>query len=315
MNRENKNQYIYNKYILKLSSAAGKIGEMIMQNVFDSGFIIDKDRPEDSILFCGYEKKSYLQRPPGWEKLQVQIQKKREEIMARGGYTLKREEVKSVDWVEKWKKYFSKIEVGNNWIIIPSWQAEEQDLVQSKKKYKKRIPLIVKSGVAFGSGHHPSTQLVLTNLAKIKERFPRLESFLDVGCGTGILSLAAGKLGFNRITAVDIDELSIANTRDNMRLNGLTEQIELIKGDIKDMYLPKFDLAAANCLPQIIEVIFPSLISFLKEDSFLILSGFMDRHKQDIIDKVESCPGNFHIHEINSRDSWLAVTIRGKAGD
>ena len=314
MNLETKIQY---KYILKLSSAAGKTGEMIMQNVFNSGFIIEKDRVEGSILFYGYEQETGVDKPLYWEKLLDQLQKNKKIILDRGGYVLKRKRAGSVDWVEKWKENFQEIKVGSDWIIIPSWQAEKQDLtVKEKNKLNTaRIPLIVKPGVAFGSGNHPSTQLVLHDISEIKSNFPELASFLDVGCGTGILSLAAGKIDFKHITAIDIDELSVKNTRDNLELNGLADKVEVINGDIKEISLPKYDLVVVNCLPKIIKDILPGLLPCLEKNSFLILSGFMKQHKSEIKHELNSWGRKLKFHKIDSLDNWLSFIVQRKAGD
>ncbi len=311
-----KTQY---KYTLKLSSDAGKIGEMIMQNVFNSGFIIENNRSEDSILFFGYEPITDSDKPTAWKELNKEINLKRAEILNADGYVLKCEEVRSVDWVEKWKKHFAEIKVGDNWIIIPSWQADEQEFLRKKKNNDiTRIPLIIKPGVAFGSGHHPSTKLVLQNLAKIKNSFTTLDSVLDIGSGTGIVAIGAAKLNFSRITAVDIDKLSVENTRENLQLNGLVDKVEVIQADFKDMSPQKhekYDLIVVNCLPQIIKDISYRLPEFLTESGFLILSGFMNSHRDEMTDKIISLSSEFEIYEEISLESWVSLIVKRKAGD
>jgi len=297
------------KYILKLPSGAAELGEMVMHGVFSDGFVVE-ELPEGSVLFTGYERSGTDENSRLWNKLQSELDSRSEEILRFGGYLLRREKEEKLDWVEQWKDSFKTHRVGDDWIIIPSWEAE--NFVDDENRH----PIFIEPGVAFGSGNHPTTRLALKNLSLLASDIPEYGSFLDAGSGSGIISIAAARLGFSPITAVDIDELSVENTRKNLKLNGLEDSVEVIAGDICNLTgdLHRADIIVVNCLPRVIEKIFPGLDELLLPGGLAIISGFKEKHSNWIENLLKEVRGDFCIHSRKNEADWRSFTVR-KAGD
>ena len=297
------------KYILKLPSGAEDLGEMIMHGVFSDGFVVE-DLPEGSVLFTGYEMADTDEKSRLWNELQSELESCSEEILRFGGYLLRREKEEKLDWLEEWKDSFKTHRVGEDWIIIPSWEAE------TFAGDENRHPLFIEPGVAFGSGNHPTTRLALKNLSLLASDITEYGSFLDAGSGSGIISIAAARLGFSPITAVDIDELSVENTRKNLKLNGLEDSVEVIAGDICHLAddLRRADLIVINCLPRVIEEIFHRLDELLLPGGLAIVSGFKAKHSNMIENLLKEVKGDFCIHSRKNEADWRSFTVR-KAGD
>lgn len=142
---------------------------------------------------------------------------------------------KEEDWLNNWKKYFHPIEVGEKLLIRPSWY-ESYDP-------KGRTVLNLDPGVAFGTGTHETTRLCLEAMEKyLKES----DEVLDVGCGSGILAVGALLLGAKRAVGVDIDEMAVKTARENAELNGVSDKIEIIHGNLTDKVSGKYNLVLAN---------------------------------------------------------------------
>ena len=166
------------------------------------------------------------------------------------------------DWNETWKKNFSPIDVGENFTIIPSWL----------KSDTARIPLIIDPGMVFGTGHHESTRTSLVLIEKLSGQAGK-NNLLDIGTGSGILAIAASRLGFREVTGIDIDPLAVDAALRNAEANSLTN-IEIQEGTIRDVSGP-FDMIAANLLSEILIDIADELASHLAPEGIAILSGIL----------------------------------------
>ncbi len=299
----NKSDENYIKFYIKLPSDCGEIGQNIMNAVFQTGFMMDKSS-EGSILFTGYSSSSNYSSSEVWSRLHNLLELNRDDIIKNGGYSLRRQPSRRTDWNEKWKSNFKSKKIGSNWIVIPAWEADKQNLIGSKKlKKEERVPIILEPGVAFGSGHHPSTILVLTELERLIKNPIEINSFLDAGCGSAVLSIAAAHLNIPRIKAVDVDELSIKNAKKNIKLNRMEERIELKKNDVNRIDTQEeYDLIAANCLPQIHRDIMPQLTKLLSEEGRLLVGGILFQHLRKIGRNIEK--HNLTIDWKLVRDGW-----------
>ncbi|MBI5632916.1 MAG: 50S ribosomal protein L11 methyltransferase [Nitrospirae bacterium] len=179
------------------------------------------------------------------------------------------------DWNETWKKSFTPIDVGDNLTIIPSWLRPETD----------RIPIIIDPGMVFGTGHHETTRTCLSLIEKIA-RSGSTRRFLDIGTGTGILAIGASRLGFERVTAADIDPLAVDAAQRNAAANGLAN-IEVIEGTIRAVS-GKFDVIAANLLVEILTEIAPELSDRLEANGKAILSGLLVGQENRVIEAMGS---------------------------
>jgi ribosomal protein L11 methyltransferase len=175
------------------------------------------------------------------------------------------------DWAESWKEHFHVVRVGQRFVVKPSWRdynpADGDILIE------------IDPGLAFGSGLHPTTQLCLT----IFEELPwRGQSLFDVGTGSGILSIAAAKLGAGPVRAVDVDPVAVDIARENFERNGLAGQIEIAVGSAQAAGGRRWDIVIANILAHILIDIMPDLATAIAPGGQLILSGMIAEQEAEV---------------------------------
>ena len=206
------------------------------------------------------------------------------------------------DWGENWKRYFKPVQVTPRILVKPPWRSVRF------RKGQKVIEII--PGLAFGTGTHATTRLCIQAL----ERRLRTKglSVLDVGTGSGILSIVAAKLGAEKVWAVDPDELSIDITRTNVELNGVREQIKIRRGSLGDVP-GKFDLVVANIDLKALKRMRMPLARHLKNRGFLILSGVLEREEMSIRDRYSEVKGLRWVESMR-RDEWACLTFQKRQG-
>jgi ribosomal protein L11 methyltransferase len=178
--------------------------------------------------------------------------------------------IEDEDWMAAWKKHYHPIPIGRSLLILPAW-IEQEDFT--------RIAVRIDPSMAFGTGTHPTTQLCL----EMVEKYVRPEQVvIDVGCGSGILSIAALKLGAQKVLGVDIDSASIRSSRENAAANGVAEKLELGLGSVSEIRQGQFSLlnaplVLANILaPVIIRLFAGGLADLVSPGGFIALSGILD---------------------------------------
>ena len=205
-------------------------------------------------------------------------------------------EVAGRDWLGEWKKSWQPVAIGKRFIIAPPWSevANEPD----------RIVIRIEPGMAFGTGTHETTRLCIAAI----EKYFKGASFLDVGTGTGILSIAAAKLQTSaRIEACDVDAEAIAIARENAMLNGLeNEHIRFRVGTIDDSTTSSADCVCANLTADVIVPLLPALIS--ATCGRLILSGILDTQTETILASLRE-HGVTHSPEVTTDGEWTAVIV------
>lgn len=202
---------------------------------------------------------------------------------------------KEEDWIDNWKKYFKPIPVGKRLLIRPVWE----DVFEAGD----RVVLNLEPGLAFGTGTHETTRLCL----ELMENYlsPGME-VLDVGCGSGILSVAALLLGAKRAVGVDIDPLSVKTARENAEKNGVGEKFTAVCGNLTEGVCGKFSLVFANIVADVVIDLSKSIGEFLSEDGIFIVSGIVDMRENDVI----SALGNsFEILERREERGWIAMAL------
>ena len=218
--------------------------------------------------------------------------------------------IQETNWVESWKEHYHPIPIGQRLMILPSWY-ENPD--------PARLPIVIEPGMAFGTGTHPTTQICLELLENhFTEQQPSAlilhpssfiphPSVIDLGCGSGILAIAAYKLGAAPILGVDIDPEALDNARQNAELNGVAGQIEWGVGSVREIRggqfsLEKADLLLANILaPVIIRLLDQGMAELLHENGGMILSGILEEQEAEVRAALE-------LHRIG-------ITDRRQAGD
>ncbi len=206
----------------------------------------------------------------------------------------------NADWENNWKKYFKPIPVGEKLLIRPVWEDEfEPD---------GRAVLNLEPGLAFGSGTHETTRLCLTALEKYITPETRM---LDVGCGSGILSVASLLLGAKSAVGVDIDPLAVKTAAENGERNGFSaDKYTLYHGNLTDMISGKFDVVAANIVADAIIMLSSRIGEFLEDDGVYIVSGIIDIREAEVADALDKC--GFEIVKRNEDGGWLCLECRKK---
>ena len=186
-------------------------------------------------------------------------------------------ETEDKDWMNKWKDFFHPFRLEDNIVIQPTW-------TETAEVSPEDIVVHIDPGTAFGTGSHETTRLCITNLKKYI-RSDGTTDVLDAGCGSGILSIIAMKLGANKVYGIDIDELAVQASLENLELNDIPrERYEVVRGDvISDKQfaesvarIGQYDIVVANILADVIIPLSGVIRPFMKEDGIFITSGIID---------------------------------------
>ena len=202
------------------------------------------------------------------------------------------------DWANNWKKYFKPLRVGGKLIISPTWEpATETD---------GRAVLSIDPGMAFGTGGHDTTRLVLETL----ERYITPDAtVLDVGCGSGILSIAALLLGAQTAFGVDIDPLAVRTAVENGALNGFAPpRYTMIQGDLATAVTGRYSVVVANIVADAIILLSKDASRFMAEDGVYIVSGIIDTREQDVLTALDAC--GLTVTERMESGGWLCLVCK-----
>lgn len=312
----------YLEYQLILSSADLPLGEEIFSTLFPAGFIT-RDLSGGRILFIGYSQQKYEVKlhqkyDATWLKLLDYLSEVQQRLNPGLGcsafaFTLKRVWSENIDWVKNWRESYKAINIADRWLILPPWQQEEYQQLEAEKSQREVIEkIIIDPGQAFGTGGHESTRLALILLTYLLEETDiKVTSMLDVGTGSGILAIAAGKLDINKIVAVDLARAAIENCQKNLDLNELTKRVETRIGDIKELPLGRFNLVVSNLLAVLIHANFEAIIDRVRPGGSLILSGFLISQTDKITARLNK--NGFTIAETRIQGEWQSLlALRGE---
>ena len=226
-----------------------------------------------------------------------------------GEGTITESQTEDKDWINNWKEYFHQFYVGDI-LIIPSWEE-----VQAKDKDKMIIH--IDPGTAFGTGMHETTQLCLRQLKKYVNQDTMI---LDVGTGSGILSIAALKMGAKHAVGTDLDPCAINAVKENLDANHIPqEDMEVILGNIIDdpavqhlVGYEKYDIVVANILADVLIPLTPVILHQMKKGGIYITSGIIDEKEEDVLQAVKAA--GLEVVEVTHQNDWVSVTAR-KPGD
>lgn len=212
-------------------------------------------------------------------------------------------DIKEEDWANNWKQYFKPLKVGEKLLVKPSW--EEYDNVDD------RTILEIDPASSFGTGQHNTTKLCLEFLEICLKSGDRV---LDLGCGSGILSIGAMLLGADSVTAVDIEDHSVRTAMENAQKNGISlDKYTAYCGNVvtneelSNKLGTGYDIITANIVADVLIAMKNLFYKYLKDCGILIISGIIDSRKDEVIDEVVSA--GFKVDSIKELDNWVSVKL------
>ena len=210
-------------------------------------------------------------------------------------YTSETEGVEQEDWQNGWRKYYHPMDVGQRLAVVPSWQDYETS----------RVKLILDPGLAFGTGGHETTNLCLEVL---DERVKGGERVLDIGTGSGILAIAALKLGAAVAEGVDIDPVAVHTAGENAALNGVADKLTVLVGDLSDKASGRYDIITANIVANAIMALAPAVPGLMADDAVFIASGIIDSRKDEVIAALEAA--GLAVLEVKEKRGWECIVCK-----
>lgn len=216
-------------------------------------------------------------------------------------YELKMSDCATEDWVNNWKQYFHPMPIGEKLLIRPAW--EEKYDPQGRKV------LHIEPGLAFGTGSHPTTKLCLETLEKYIDEN---STVLDIGCGSGILSIASLLLGAKSAFGVDIDSLAVKTAVANAKENGFGEdKFKAVQGNLSDKVQGKYNVIVANIVADIIMEFNKEVGKFLENDGVYITGGIIESREDEVL--LSFAQNGFNVIERFEEKGWLVFVLK-KAG-
>jgi ribosomal protein L11 methyltransferase len=206
-------------------------------------------------------------------------------------------EIEEDDWANSWKKFYKPTKVGKSMVIKPTW--EEYDAQDNE------IVINIDPGMAFGTGTHETTQLCAM---KLEEYIKPGDFVLDIGCGTGVLSLIAGKLHAKKVVAVDFDTLAVKIARENVELNQLDGMIEIREGNLLDVIDEVADVIVANIMAEAIVKLSSIIKPYLKDKGIFISSGIIIDRLSNVLKALEQ--EDFKIIHVEQMGEWVSVVAQ-----
>ena len=204
--------------------------------------------------------------------------------------------IKDSDWENSWKDYFDILNIGEKFVIVPTWREYENE----ENKYVINID----PGMAFGTGGHETTSLCIKNLEKYVKPH---DNIIDVGCGSGILSIAASYLTDGEIKAVDLDKLAVDVSHENFALNNLENRIAVEEASLLTKETKKYNVIVANILAHIIELMLDDAYKLLEDGGYYITSGIIKDKKDELLEKM--LKRGFKLVEETSDNEWYSFVV------
>lgn len=209
--------------------------------------------------------------------------------------------VRREDWAESWKRHFRPLDVSPRLLIRPSWS-------RRKARRGQRV-LVLDPGLSFGTGQHPTTGFCLAQIDAVAASQPGF-SLLDVGTGSGILALAAARLGAGRVDAFDFDPVSVRVAEENARRNRLAERVNLRRGDVAKLALrgPGYDVVCANLTADLLEAHLGRMVARLRPQGVLVLAGILRRQFAAV--ELECVRLGFRRVRVEAGGEWRSGSFR-----
>lgn len=209
-------------------------------------------------------------------------------------------EVDEEDWATAWKQYYHPVKISGRFTIVPTW--EEYTPVDSDELIVELDP-----GMAFGTGTHPTTVMCMQALEKYVQKDMTV---VDVGTGSGVLSIGAAMLGAKQVQALDLDEVAVTAAKENIELNKVSQIVDVKQGNLLDAITEKPDLIVANILADIIMSFSQDAAQLLDEEGLFIVSGVIEEKKEEV--REDLIAKGFDIIEVVMMEDWVALVGQKK---
>lgn len=207
-------------------------------------------------------------------------------------------EVDEQDWANAWKAYYHPVKISERFTIVPTW--EDYTPVNTDELIIELDP-----GMAFGTGTHPTTVMCLQALEKVVKEG---NTVIDVGTGSGVLSIGAAMLGAQSVHALDLDEVAVTAARENVELNKVAERVEVVHGNLLDTVKEPADVVVANILAEIIVTFTDDAFSIVKPGGYYVTSGIIGAKKDFVRDALIA--SGFEVEEVLLMEDWVAIIAR-----
>jgi len=205
--------------------------------------------------------------------------------------------VREEDWSNTWKKYYKPMKVSDRIVIKPSWE--------TYNKKKGQVILTLDPGMAFGTGTHETTMLCMQAI----DQYIRPDhSLIDIGCGTGVLSIGALLLGAKAATAIDLDGNAVEIARKNAQINKVLDRMTLVHGNLLDEIEGSYDIVVANIIADVIIELSQYVTNYIKAGGLFISSGIIHERLDEVIEQIESV--GLIIEKVAKMGEWAMVVSR-----
>ena len=207
-------------------------------------------------------------------------------------------EVNEEDWATAWKQYYHPVKISERFTIVPTW--EDYTPVSTDELIIELDP-----GMAFGTGTHPTTVMCLQGLEKVVKEG---DTVIDIGTGSGVLSIGAAMLGAKSVHALDLDEVAVRSAKENVALNKVSDTVEVFHGNLLDTVKEPADVVVANILAEIIMSFTDDAFTIVKPGGLYVTSGIIGAKRDDVKAALEA--SGFVIEEVLLMEDWVAIIAR-----
>ena len=260
--------------------------------------LLENDTEETKIMAYFSEEETNL--PEKIAVIKEKIRNLTEFGLSIGSGTVELSNVNQEDWESAWKQYFKPVHVTDRIVVKPEWEEYSPQ--------EGEIVIEIDPGMAFRTGTHETTSMCIN---QIEKNLKAGDMVIDIGSGSGILSMAAVLLGAEKATGVDLDPVAVRVALENVELNNLQDKIEILHGNLTDVIREKADIVVANIMADIILILLEDVREFIKDDGLFISSGIIQEKRAAV--EARLLEKNFSIVEVETKGEWCAITAQKKS--
>ena len=286
---------------------AGGFSDLVMEDQTEFETFLDQNR-----ACWDYIDEELQQQLQGLSRIKLYLEDtdtaslaRLQSLVEKLGLSMQVQAMAETDWSESWKENYPAVEVGEKFVVLPYWLADDYS--------GDRLQVVLDPGLTFGTGAHPSTQMVMEAMAKAVKAG---SSCLDLGSGSGILSIAALRLGAKKAVGVDIDPKAEGIARENAGYNGfgapeftaLTGNVTTDKPLMQKLSEDKWDVVLVNIVADVIIGLAPVLPAFLEESTTLICSGILDSRLEDVLAALKNA--GLTVTQTYAKEDWRCVVAK-----